>query len=211
VLRRGLGSGAIAGIVVVAVVAIFALAAAFFFYRRWKSVQAASQDLYRIHTPQRPSVIINTGASSSVETRSNASLVRNDISSPGTSWRSYQQPENDYQAAQRGGRGRHAPGSSDSRMPTVGEVISSSIQSSVDEVQSYFHFMIDLIRIFLQSGNTRRPLPDAPGSQLNIFQQPVPDESLGIAKTAPAQHRVSMQSTSATVSDLPPNYIQATR
>jgi len=132
-LRRGLGSGAIAGIAVVAAIAILALAAAFFFYRRWKSAQAASQDLYRIHTPQHPPVNGNMGASSSVETRSNASLIRNDNSSPGTSWRSYQQPDSDYQTVQRGG-GRRVPSSIDSRIPTVGEVIHSPIQSPVDEV-----------------------------------------------------------------------------
>jgi hypothetical protein len=129
-LCRNLGSGAVAGIVVVAVVAILALAAAFLFYRRWKAAQAASQDLYRIHTPQRPLVNAMTGASSSVETRSNASLVRNDIA-----WRSSQQPYYDYQAVQRGGNGHHVQSSDDSRMPTVDEAISSPIQSLAEEVE----------------------------------------------------------------------------
>jgi len=188
-----LGSGAIAGIVVVAAVAILALGAAFFFYRRWKSTQAASQDLYRIYTPQHPLVNASMGASSSVETRSNANLVRNDSSSQGATWRSYQQPDNNYQTVQRGGE-RHVPSSIDSRMPTVDEVIHSPIQSPADE-----------------SWNTRRPLPGAPGTERNIFQQPVPPDSLGISKASPVQHRASMQSTSATITDIPPNYMQATR
>jgi len=129
-LRRGLGPGVIAGIVVVAAIAILALAAAFVFYRRWKSTQAASQDLYRIHTPQHPAVNGNIGASSSVEIRSNANLVRNDNSSPGASWR---QTDNGYQTVQRSG-GRRVPSSIDSRIPTVGEVIRSPIRSPVDEV-----------------------------------------------------------------------------
>ncbi|OJA07835.1 hypothetical protein AZE42_06353 [Rhizopogon vesiculosus] len=190
----GLGSGAIAGIVIVAVIAILALAAAFFFYRRWKSAQAASQDLYRVHTPQRPSGLANVGASSSVKTRSSASLVRHEISSPGTSWQSNQQPDYDHQIAQRTGHGRYVPSSSDSRIPTVDEAMISPIQPPVDE-----------------SGNSRRPLPEAPGTQRNIFQQPVPNESLGISKASAVQHRASMQSTSASVNDLPPNYMQAIR
>ncbi|OAX44144.1 hypothetical protein K503DRAFT_730129 [Rhizopogon vinicolor AM-OR11-026] len=190
----GLGSGAIVGIVIVAVIAVLALAAAFFFYRRWKSAQAASQDLYRVHTPQRPSGLANIGASSSVKTRSSASLIRNDISSPGTSRQSNQQPDYDHQIAQRTGHGRYVPSSSDSRIPTVDEAMISPIQPPVDE-----------------SGNSRRPLPEAPGTQRNIFQQPVPNESLGISKASAAQHRASMQSTSASVNDLPPNYMQAIR
>ncbi|KAG1771828.1 hypothetical protein EDD22DRAFT_862750, partial [Suillus occidentalis] len=81
----GLGSGAIAGIVVAVGIALLTSAAAFFFYRRWKSAQAASQDLYRIHTPQRPPENANMGTFSPVETRSDASLIRQDASSQGTS------------------------------------------------------------------------------------------------------------------------------
>jgi len=72
-------------------------------------------------------------------------------------------------------------------------------------------FMINLIQLFLWSGSARRPLPDAPGTERNIFQQPVPNDSLGISKASPVQHRASLQSTSATMSDLPPDYMQATR
>ncbi|KAG2150829.1 hypothetical protein DEU56DRAFT_908470 [Suillus clintonianus] len=189
-----LGSGAIAGIVVAIGVALCASAAAFFFYRRFKSAQAASQDLYRIRTPQHSPGNANMGASSSVDTRSNASLIRPDTSSQGTSWRSYQQAEYDSQVSPRNGNGRHVPSSS---MPTVDEVIiSSSTQSPVDEI-----------------GTSRRPLPAAPGTQQNIFQLPVPNESLGISKATPVQRRASAQSGSATIGDIPPppDYMQATR
>ncbi|KAG1742918.1 hypothetical protein EDB19DRAFT_1907403 [Suillus lakei] len=189
-----LGSGAIAGIVVAVGVALCASAAAFFFYRRWKSAQAASQDLYRIRTPQYPPENANMGASSSVETRSNTSLIRQDTSSQGTSWRSYQQAAYDSQSSPRTANGRHVPSSS---MPTVDEVItSSSTQSPVDEPET-----------------SRRPLPEAPGTQQNIFQLPVPNESLGISKATAVQRRASTQSASATIGDVPPppDYMQATR
>lgn len=194
----GLGSGAIAGIVVAVGIALLTSAAAFFFYRRWKSAQAASQDLYRIRTPQRPPENANTGAFSSVETRSDASLIRQDAlfqgTSQGTSWQSYQRADYDSQSSPRTANGRHAPSSS---MPTVDEVIvSSATQSPFDE-----------------SGTSRRPLPEAPGTRQNIFQLPVPDDSMGIPKTTPLQRRASAQSGSATIGDIPPppDYLQATR
>ncbi|KAG1735097.1 uncharacterized protein EDB91DRAFT_1056403 [Suillus paluster] len=61
-----LSSGAIAGIAVAATVTLSALAAAFFFYRRWKSAQAVSQDSSRFNTAQNSPENANTGASSSV-------------------------------------------------------------------------------------------------------------------------------------------------
>lgn len=189
-----LGSGAIAGIVVALGVALCASAAAFFFYRRWKSAQAASQDLYQIRTPQHPPGNANMGASSSVETRSNASLVHQDTLSRGTSWQSYQQAEYDSQSSPRTANRLHIPSSS---MPTVDEVVvRSTTQYPVDE-----------------SGSSRRPLPEAPGTRQNIFQLPVPDDSMGISKATPVQRRASMQSASTTIRDNPPppDYIQATR
>lgn len=193
-----LGSGAIAGIVVAVCIALLTSAAAFFFYRRWKSAQAASQDLYRIHTPQRPPENTNTGASSTVETRSDASLIRQEAlsqgTSQGTSWQSYQQADYDSQSAPRTAHGRHAPSSS---IPTVDEVLMSpATQSPFDD-----------------PGNSRRPLPEAPGTRQNIFQLPVPDDSMGIPKSTPLQRRASAQSGSATIGDIPPppDYLQATR
>ncbi|KAG2032465.1 hypothetical protein BDR03DRAFT_873930 [Suillus americanus] len=133
---RALSSGAIAGIVVAVGVAFCASAAAFFFYRRWKSAQAASQDLYRIHTPQHPPENAYMGISSSVETRSDASLVRQHTLSQGTSLstsrQSYQQADYDSQRSPRTANGLHAPSSG---MPTVGEIVESSeTQSPFDEV-----------------------------------------------------------------------------
>lgn len=193
-----LGSGAIAGIVVAVGVALCASAAAFFFYRRWKSAQAASQDLYRIHTPQHPPENAHMGASSSVETRSNASLIRQDTfsrdTSQGTSWQSYQQADYDSQSLPRTGSGLHAPSSS---MPTVDEaVVSSATQYLVDE-----------------PGSSHRPLPEAPGTRQNIFQLPVPNDSMGISKVTAVPRRSSVQSASATIGDIPPppDYMQATR
>ncbi|KAG2132465.1 uncharacterized protein EDB93DRAFT_1176770 [Suillus bovinus] len=184
-----LGSGAIAGIVVAVGVALCASAAAFFFYWRWKSAHAASQDLYRIRTPQHSPENANMGASSSVETRSNASLVRQeDTLSRGTSWQSYQQADYDSQRSSRTANRLHAPNPS---MPTVDEV-----EYPVDE-----------------SGTSRRPLPDAPGTRQNIFQLPVPDDSMGISKASPVQRRASMQTASTNIGDIPPppDYMQATR
>jgi hypothetical protein len=195
---KGLSSGAIAGIVVAIGVALCASAAAFFFYRRWKSAQAASQDLYRIHTPQHPPENAYVGTSSSVETRSDASLVRQHTFSPSTSqstsWQSYQQADYDSQRLSRTTGGVHAPSSG---MPTVDEVVENlATQSPVDE-----------------AGTSRRPLPDAPGTRQNIFQLPVPDDSMGISKVTTVQRRASMQSASATIGDTlpPPDYMQATR
>ncbi|KAG0703239.1 hypothetical protein DFH29DRAFT_917805 [Suillus ampliporus] len=192
VTAKSLSSGAVAGIAVAVAVALLALAAAFFFYRRWKSAQAASQDLYRVDTPRNLLENSNAGASTSVETRSNASLIRQDTSSQGTSWRSYQQPDHENQISPRSGS-RHVPSSG---MPTVSETVSLPTQSSVDE-----------------PGGSRRPLPEAPGTRQNIFQQPVPDDSLGISKASAVQHRASTQSISPTIGDIapPPNYMQATR
>lgn len=139
-LGRGLASGAIAGIVVAVGIALLTSAAAFFFYRRWRSAQAASQDLYRIHTPQHPPGNANMGAFSAVETRSDASLIRQDTlshgTSQGTSWQSYQQADYDSRSSRRTANGRHAPSSS---MPTVDEVlISPATQSPFDEVGTRF-------------------------------------------------------------------------
>ncbi|KIK36739.1 hypothetical protein CY34DRAFT_811028 [Suillus luteus UH-Slu-Lm8-n1] len=194
----GLGSGAIAGIVVAVGIALLTSAAAFFFYRRWKLAQAVSQDLYRIRTPQRPPENTNMGAFSSVETRNDASLIRQDAlsqgTSKGTSWQSYQQAVYNSQGSSRTAHGRHAPCSS---MPTVDEVITSpTIQSPFDE-----------------PGNSRRPLPEALGTRQNIFQLPVPDNSMGIPKSTSLQRRASAQSGSATIGDIPPppDYLQATR
>jgi hypothetical protein len=121
-------------------VALCASAAAFFFYRRWKSAQAASQDLYRIHTPQHPPENAYVGTSSSVETRSDASLVRQHTFSPSTSqstsWQSYQQADYDSQRLSRTTGGVHAPSSG---MPTVDEVVENlATQSPVDEVGTRF-------------------------------------------------------------------------
>jgi len=154
----GLASGAIAGIVVAVGIALLTSAAAFFFYRRWKSAQAASQDLYRIRTPQHPP--------------ENANMD--------------QQADYDSQSSRRTANRPHAPSSS---MPTIDEVlVSPAIQSPFDE-----------------PGNSSRPLPEAPGTRPNIFQLPVPDDTMGIPKTTPLQRGASTQSGSA-----PPDYLQAT-
>lgn len=192
---QSLSSGAIAGIVVAVSVALCASAAAFFFYRRWKSAQAAAQDLYRISTPQHAAVNTNMATSSSVETRSNASLVRQYTSTQGTSqgasWQSYRQADYDSQSSPRVANRVHIISSS---IPAEdGIVLTSPTQSPVNE-----------------SGSSRRPLPEAPGTQQNIFQLPVPDDSMGIVKTTTVQHRTSMQSVSTNMPP-PPNYMQATR
>ncbi|KAG2361344.1 hypothetical protein BDR07DRAFT_1409936 [Suillus spraguei] len=189
---QSLSSGAIAGIVVAVGVALCASAVAFFFYRRWKSAQAASQDLYRISTPQHPAGNATMATSSSVETRSNASLVRQYTSTQGTSQgTSYRQADYDSQSSPRTGNRLHIISSS---MPTEdGIVLTSPAQSPVNE-----------------SGSSRRPLPEAPGTRQNIFQLPVPDDSMGIVKATTVQHRTSMQSVSTNMPP-PPNYMQATR
>ncbi|KAG1866692.1 hypothetical protein F4604DRAFT_2023231 [Suillus subluteus] len=169
-LSSGLSSGAIAGIVVAVGVALCALTAAFFFYRRCKSAQAALQDLYRIDARQDPPQNAYMGISSSVET-SDASLVR-------------QHTANGLLRAPSSG------------MPAVDEVVeSSAIQSPFDE-----------------SGTSHRPLPEAPGTRQNIFQLPVPGDSMGISKVTTVQRRASMQSASVTIGDTlpPPDYMQAT-
>ena len=73
-----------------------------------------------------------------METRSNASLVRNGLSSPTASWRTYQQPNYDSQAVQRGGQGRHIENSGDPRLPIVDEVINLPVQTPVEEVEFSF-------------------------------------------------------------------------
>ncbi|KAG1866695.1 hypothetical protein F4604DRAFT_1682768 [Suillus subluteus] len=192
----GLSSGAIVGIVVAVGVALCALAAAFFFYRRWKSAQAASRDLYRIDTPGHSPKNAYMGISSSVET-SDASLIRQHTLSQGTSQstssQSYQQADYDSRRSSRTANGLYAPSSA---MPTVDEVVeSSAIQSPFDE-----------------PGTSHRPLPEAPGTRQNIFQLPVPDDSMGISKVTTVQRRASMQSASVTIGDTlpPPDYMQAT-
>ncbi|KAG1861612.1 hypothetical protein DFJ58DRAFT_872394 [Suillus subalutaceus] len=193
---NGLSSGAIAGIAVAVGVALCALAAAFFFYRRWRSAQAASRDLYRIDTPEHSPKNTYMGVSSSVET-SDASLIRQHTLSQGTSQstssQSYQQADYDSRRSSRTANGLHAPSSG---MPTVDEVVeSSAIQSPFDE-----------------PGTSHRPLPEAPGTRQNIFQLPVPDDSMGISKVTTVQRRASMQSASVTIGDTlpPPDYMQAT-
>ncbi|KAH7927505.1 hypothetical protein BV22DRAFT_1127314 [Leucogyrophana mollusca] len=183
----GIGSGAIAGIVVALVVAVAAGAAAFVFYRRWRAAQAAQQDLYRVYTPQQAPA---AGISSSIETRSNASLVRNETSSNATSGRSYQQSDYGYQAAQYNDHVRNLSGTTnDSRLPTLSEVadilVTSPVRSPVDET-------------------ARRPLPGTP----NIPGQGY-SSSAELAKLA-AIRRAEDGETATIRSELPPpNYGQA--
>ena len=99
-----LGSGTIAGIVVAVAAAVLSAGAAFFFYRRWKAAVAIQQDLYRAYTLQRrppdSAGLTPTGFSSSLETRSNASLLRNDTPAQAFAWRA-QQPASNLTAQHR--------------------------------------------------------------------------------------------------------------
>ncbi|KAG1773462.1 hypothetical protein EDD22DRAFT_857776 [Suillus occidentalis] len=181
----GLGSGAIAGIVVAVGIALLTSAAAFFFYRRWKLAQAASQDLYRTCTPQRPPESANMGAFSSVETRNDASLIRQDALSQGTS-----------QGTSWAGQSYQHAKQADYNSQSSPLIMNPTTQSPFDE-----------------PGNSRRPLPETPGTRQNIFQLPVPDDSMGTPKSKSLQRRALAQSGSATIGDIPPppDYLQATR
>ncbi|KAG9316489.1 hypothetical protein JVU11DRAFT_2528 [Chiua virens] len=98
-----LGSGAIAGIVIAAAAAVLCAAAAILFYRRWKAALATQESFYRLDTPQPrlPEVAMvaatATGVSSSIETRSDGGLFRNDASS-GTAFGAVHQPANNHTA-----------------------------------------------------------------------------------------------------------------
>ncbi|KIJ67686.1 hypothetical protein HYDPIDRAFT_25166 [Hydnomerulius pinastri MD-312] len=185
-----LSSGAIAGIVVAVVAAVLAAGAAFFFYRRWKAALATQNDLYRIYTPQHhPDTTIattNTSAiSTSLETRSNASMLRNDTTSQVAPGRLYQQPDYGYQGGQYTGHTRIISGS-DSAGPTENtETVSSPTHSSVDEAYA------------------RRPLPAAPGGGLSLDTE--------LPKLAGRRSVQTVNRSSVAMSELPPpNYIQAT-
>ena len=123
-------SGAIAGIVIAVVAAVLSAGLAFLFYRRWKDALATHQDLYRVYAlqqrgPPESSTAPPTGFSSSLETRSNASLLRIDNAAQLSRGRT-QQPANNQGAVQ------ISPGARDSRS-IIGSV-SSPPQSPVDEV-----------------------------------------------------------------------------
>lgn len=130
-----LNSGAIAGIVVAVVAAVLGAGAAIFFYRRWKAALASQNDLYRIYTPQQQhtetATMAPTGFSSSLETRSNASLLRNDTSIQALAGRAQQPANND--AAQYHGAYPVPSGSLDSR--GVIDTANSPTQSPVDDVR----------------------------------------------------------------------------
>lgn len=121
-----LSSGAIAGIAIVAVIAAICAGAAFFFYRRWKAAMATQHDLYRAYTLQGrfpgSATAAPTGISSSLETRSNANLLRNDATAQAFSGR----------APQLDGATPIVTGSRDSR--SIIDTVSSPTQSAMDEV-----------------------------------------------------------------------------
>ena len=132
-----LSSGTIAGIAVAAAVAVLSAGLAFFFYRRWKTALATHHDLYRVYTPQRPppdlATVPPTGVSSSLETRSNASLVRNDPSVQALSGRG-QLPANNHAAQYHGA----VPVTSGSRNPRNDiDTVSSPSQTPADEVRRF--------------------------------------------------------------------------
>ena len=128
-----LSSGAIAGIVVAVVAAVLSAGAAFFFYRRWKAVIALQYDPSRVYTSQQQPLdsvtVAPTGFSSSLETRSNATLLRNDTSTQAFS--GAQQPVNNHAVQQ----GVIASGSRDSR--SIIDTVSSPTQSAADEVRPF--------------------------------------------------------------------------
>lgn len=134
-ITSALSSGAIAGIVIAVVAAILGAGAAIFFYRRWKAALATHHDLYRIYTPpQQPpgsATVAPTGVSSSLETRSDATLLRNDTSIQGFAGRAQQLANNP--AARYDGVGPISSGSRDSR--SIVDTGSSPTQSPVDEVR----------------------------------------------------------------------------
>ncbi|KAF8135566.1 hypothetical protein EV363DRAFT_1294414 [Boletus edulis] len=147
VSQNKLSSGAIAGIVVAVVAAVLSAGAALLFYRRWKATMATQQDLYRAINPQQrllaSATVAPTGFSSSLETRSNASLLRNDTSIQAFSAR-VQQPAN-YNAAQY-----------DAVVPAHHPVASDSRDSRSDVVDE---------------GLGRRPLPEAPGGGMSLSDE----------------------------------------
>ncbi|KAN0091020.1 hypothetical protein V8E55_004586 [Tylopilus felleus] len=140
-----LSSGAIAGIAIVAVIAAICAGAAFFFYRRWKAAMATQHDLYRAYTLQGrfpgSATAAPTGISSSLETRSNANLLRNDATAQAFSGR----------APQLDGATPIVTGSRDSR--SIIDTVSSPTQSAMDE------------------GLGRRLLPEAPGGGLSVSDE----------------------------------------
>ncbi|KAI9572036.1 hypothetical protein HD554DRAFT_2066467 [Boletus coccyginus] len=182
-----LSSGAIAGIAIAVAVAVLSAGVAIFFYRRWKTALATHQDLYRVYTSQRPppdlATVPPTGVSSSLETRSNASLVRNDPSIQALSGR-VQQPANNH-AAQYHGAVPVTSGSRNSR--SVIDTVSSSSQPPADE------------------GSERRPLPEAPGGGLSLS-----DEFPKLGGSRPRQSMMTVDDSSIAPSEAPPNYTQAT-
>lgn len=76
---KQLSSGAIAGIVVASAAAALGFVLAFFFYRKWKASEAAQNQLYSIHTTQRPPEA-PVAFSTSIDTRSGASPVQDGLS-----------------------------------------------------------------------------------------------------------------------------------
>ncbi|KAG8213814.1 hypothetical protein J3R82DRAFT_10529 [Butyriboletus roseoflavus] len=185
ILRRR----AIAGIVIAVAAAVLGAGAAIFFYRRWKAAMASQHDLYRIYTPQQQppesATAAPTGFSSSLETRSNATLLRNDTTIQTFAGRA-QQPDNNP-AAQYDAVGPISSGSRDSR--SIIDTGSSPAQSPVDE------------------GLGRRPLPEAPGGGLSLS-----DEFPKLASSRRAQSMMTVDRSSIAPSEVPPpNYTQATR
>ncbi|KAG6378046.1 hypothetical protein JVT61DRAFT_13726 [Boletus reticuloceps] len=189
VSQNKLSAGAIAGIVVAVVAAVLSAGAALLFYRRWKAAMATQQDLYRTINPQQrllaSATVAPTGFSSSLETRSNASLLRNDTSIQAFSAR-VQQPAN-YDAAQYDAIVPAYPGvasgSRDSR--SIVDTVSSPTQSAVDE------------------GLGRRPLPEAPGGGMSLS-----DEFSKLANSQRHQSIMTADHSSIAVSEVLPNYTQ---
>ncbi|KAI6108340.1 hypothetical protein F5141DRAFT_1122565 [Pisolithus sp. B1] len=90
-VSKQLSSGAIAGIAVASAAAALGFALAFFFYRKWKASEAAQNQFYDIHTAQRPPEV-PVAFSTSVDTRSRASLLQDGRDAPSLSpARAYQQ------------------------------------------------------------------------------------------------------------------------
>ncbi|KAG6372415.1 hypothetical protein JVT61DRAFT_7888 [Boletus reticuloceps] len=190
VSQNKLSSGAIAGIVVAVVAAVLSAGAALLFYRRWKAAMATQQDLYRAINPQQrllaSATVAPTGFSSSLETRNNASLLRNDISIQAFSAR-VQQPVNNDAAQYDAVVPAHPPVASDSRdSRSIVDTVSPPTQSAVDE------------------GLGRRPLPEAPGGGMSLS-----DELPKLANSQRHQSIMTAGHSSIAFSEALPNYTQA--
>ncbi|KAI6033400.1 hypothetical protein EDC04DRAFT_2868874 [Pisolithus marmoratus] len=178
-LSKQLSSGAIAGIVVASAAAAVGFALAFFFYRKWKASEAAQNQLYSIHTTQRPPET-PVAFSTSVDTRGGAGFVQDERDGPSLSpARAYQQTPGFLAGT------TYVPGSSASQSGSEPRSRTMASGNVVDTPQG-------------------RPLPESPGDGGSSSSRLLKS---GVALHT--QNTEATRSPSPAGTDLPPNYTQA--